>query len=95
MEKPLIFPQSEYFFNKIKPVILFIYHYECVLCSSFDLKNHVHHIDKCHNNNDPLNLTCLCEFCHIMVHSRFKVSFPILTTDQVNLKIRIRMLFGK
>jgi 5-methylcytosine-specific restriction endonuclease McrA len=90
----MLFPRSEYFFNKIKTIILFIYDFRCVLCGLFSISNHIHHIDKKHLNNDPYNLTCLCDKCHLMVHSRFQVKYPGLTSEQVALKDRLSVVFG-
>lgn len=42
---------------------------KCAQCSAaVDL--HVHHIDRNHENDDPLNLITLCSSCHLKLHWR-------------------------
>ena len=77
-----ILNSNNYIFNKIKPVILFIFDFECVLCGHKSLSNHVYHIDKNHQNNNPFNLVCVCKICHLVIHSNIKVNFPYLVGDQ-------------
>jgi 5-methylcytosine-specific restriction endonuclease McrA len=59
---------KNYIFNKKKGVVLYIFKYECAVCSKVDTKNHVHHIDKNHANNDAFNMAVLCKECHVFVH---------------------------
>jgi 5-methylcytosine-specific restriction endonuclease McrA len=65
----------EYLFSKIKSIILFIYSFECQFCGKASVNNHIHHIDKNHKNNNPLNLTCLCVECHQLTHSTLKITY--------------------
>ena len=85
---------NNYIFNKIKPIILFIFNFECVVCSYYSLSNHVHHINKIHTDNNPFNLTCVCEPCHKLLHSNVKVKFSYMTRVQSNnlklLKLLLR-----
>jgi len=87
--------QHNYIFNKIKPVVLFIFSYKCVLCKSFSYSNHIHHIDKNHYNNNPFNLTCLCESCHILIHSNIKFKLPQLDPQQKKLLNKLLQLIRK
>ena len=59
---------KNYIFNKKKNVILFIYDYACCVCGLISLKNHVHHVDKNHKNNDSFNLVPLSKKCHVIIH---------------------------
>jgi len=77
-------------FQKIKNVILYIHSYECFMCNFVSTKNHVHHIDRNHSNNDPFNLIPLCPDCHKKIHSLLavKVIFdnPTLVADLEKLR---------
>jgi 5-methylcytosine-specific restriction endonuclease McrA len=59
---------KKYIFNKKKGVVLYIFKYECAFCSKIDTQNHVHHLDKNHDNNDAFNMAVLCKNCHIFLH---------------------------
>lgn len=65
-------------FNKIKEVIKFIFGYRCQLCHNMSMLNHLHHLDSNHQNNDPFNFVCLCEYHHKMVHKLHIQLTPIL-----------------
>jgi hypothetical protein len=79
--------ETNYYFNKIKPVILFIYDYSCVICGYISLNNHIHHIDKNHKNNHTHNLVPLCKLCHRVVH-KTKVKLSISHSKEVDMLLK-------
>jgi len=44
--------------------------YVCQFCKKKGIL--IHHIDKDNKNNNPNNLICLCNKCHLKLHSPFK-----------------------
>lgn len=45
----------------------------CVQCGENNIKRlHVHHIDRCRDNNKVDNLKVLCRPCHLQVHGRIE-----------------------
>ena len=60
---------KNYIFNKIKPVILFIYDFSCIGCGLVSLENHIHHCNGNHFDNNPFNLVPLCGHCHKTAHA--------------------------
>lgn len=92
--KKNIVRHPEYNFSKIKNIVLYIFSFECQLCGFASLNNHVHHVDKNHKNNDPLNLTCLCVDCHKIAHSAAKLNLAISSDDQQNELLYLRSLLS-
>lgn len=70
--------QYSYKFTKLRPIILYIFNFECCICSKFSTSNHVHHLDHNKKNNSPLNLVCVCVDCHKMLHKNISISFSCL-----------------
>ena len=75
---------KDYIFNKVKNIILFIYDYECQLCGHGSIQNHVHHLDRNHQNNDAYNLAPVCDKCHKMIH-KSHIKFKPYRTNNVVL----------
>jgi hypothetical protein len=69
-------------FNKVKEVIKFILGYRCQLCHKVSMLNHLHHLDRNNQNNNPFNFVCLCESHHKMVHKLHVQITPILEPHQ-------------
>jgi len=53
-----------YIFGQIRPLILFIYDYNCAACNSSNKELQVDHIDGNSRNDCPFNLQPLCRTCH-------------------------------
>lgn len=78
-----ILKRENYYFSKIKNIVLFLYDYECAYCGYSNFGNHIHHFDKNHFNNDAFNLVCVCETCHKAIHKHLKVKKPTLSKHQI------------
>lgn len=57
-----------YSYLKLKPIILYIFDFKCVVCGVASYSNHVHHLDHNSRNNCPTNLVCVCPDCHKLLH---------------------------
>lgn len=68
-----------YKFQKVKPVILFIWRYRCYLCKRKAPDLHVHHVNYQPFDNGAHNLIPLCKSCHKQVHNVLElemIKFP-------------------
>ena len=74
-----------YKFQKIKPVILFIYEYRCYICGLQNSRNHVHHWNENPGDNGALNLIVLCSVHHKMIHGKIVISEMNYTPAQAHL----------
>jgi 5-methylcytosine-specific restriction endonuclease McrA len=70
-----------YKFQKIKPVILFIWGYRCYVCKKFGLNLDVHHINKKSWDNGAHNLIPLCKQCHKHVHNALELEYIVFPDD--------------
>ncbi len=71
-----------YKFQKIKPVILFIWEYRCYVCGHQNTRNHVHHFNENPHDNGAHNLMVLCDIHHKMIHKNIIID-EIQYTDEV------------
>jgi len=67
--RSIIVPPKETYFNLIRPIVLYIFNFECLICGNVSKSNHVHHLNKNHSDNHATNLIVLCPSCHLIVHS--------------------------
>ena len=68
--------EREYQF--LRPIIIFLYNFKCVVCNGNPDNFEVHHKDGDALNNDPFNLFPLCKACHKGAHSgKFKYSLKV------------------
>lgn len=56
-------------FKFLKPLIIYAYHGECVLCRAPCSGLHVHHVNFDSSDNSALNLVPLCTSHHKFVHA--------------------------
>jgi hypothetical protein len=56
-------------FKFLKPLIIYAYHGECVICRAPRSELHVHHVNFDSSDNSALNLVPLCRSHHEFVHA--------------------------
>ncbi len=65
-------------FKFLKPLIIYAYHGECILCRAPRSGLHVHHVDFNSSNNSALNLVPLCNKHHKFVHTHSVTRLHVL-----------------
>jgi hypothetical protein len=81
-----------YKFQKVKPVILFIWGYRCYLCQSFGFDLDVHHLNSDPTDNLSMNLIPLCKCCHKSVHKVIHLD-QVIYPDDVLVQLKYLDLY--
>jgi hypothetical protein len=68
-------------FKFLKPLIIYAYHGECVLCRAPRSGLHVHHVNFNSSDNSALNLVPLCTGHHKFVHAHKVTQLHVLGQD--------------